>query len=120
MEHPKFLSSAVYTSFIDENPQLFDLKPSQNRAQKLLNYIGDVLVNGPSTPLVTDIPPAEITVATPETPAGNVCCTKCILFIRSVTPIVLSLILSLHADSKDAQGRNIFSCDVNYLFHACM
>ena len=73
MEHPKFLSSAVYTSFIDENPQLFDLKPSQNRAQKLLNYIGDVLVNGPSTPLVTDIPPAEITVATPETPAGNEC-----------------------------------------------
>ena len=73
LEHPKFLSSAVYTSFIDENPQLFDLKPSQNRAQKLLNYIGDVLVNGPSTPLVTDIPPAEITVVTPETPAGNYC-----------------------------------------------
>ena len=73
LEHPKFLSSAVYTSFIDENPQLFDLKPSQNRAQKLLNYIGDVLVNGPSTPLVTDIPPAEITVVAPETPAGNYC-----------------------------------------------
>ena len=71
LEHPKFLSSAVYTSFIDENPQLFDLKPSQNRAQKLLNYIGDVLVNGPSTPLVTDIPPAEIRVGAPETPAGN-------------------------------------------------
>ena len=75
LEHPKFLSSAVYTSFIDENPQLFDLKPSQNRAQKLLNYIGDVLVNGPSTPLVTDIPPAEITVGAPETPAGIQCCT---------------------------------------------
>ena len=89
MEHPKFLSSAVYTSFIDENPQLFDLKPSQNRAQKLLNYIGDVLVNGPSTPLVTDIPPAEITVATPETPAGNVCCANCMLFIRSISLIVL-------------------------------
>ena len=70
LEHPKFLNAAVYTSFIDENPQLFDLKPSKNRAQKLLNYLGDVIVNGPSTPLVTDIPPAEIVVEPRETPAG--------------------------------------------------
>jgi pyruvate carboxylase len=66
-----FLNAAVYTSFIDENPQLFDLKPSKNRAQKLLNYLGDVLVNGPSTPLVTNIPPAAINVEPRETPAGT-------------------------------------------------
>jgi pyruvate carboxylase len=65
------LNAAVYTSFIDENPQLFDLKPSKNRAQKLLNYLGDVLVNGPSTPLVTNIPPAAINVEPRETPAGT-------------------------------------------------
>lgn len=71
LEHPLFLNAAVYTSFIDENPQLFDLKPSKNRAQKLLNYLGDVLVNGPSTPLVTNIPPAAINVEPRETPAGT-------------------------------------------------
>ena len=58
------------THFIDENPQLFDLKPSQNRAQKLLNYLGQVLVNGPQTPIVTNIPPSEVNVEPPETPAG--------------------------------------------------
>jgi hypothetical protein len=34
----------------------------QNRAGKLLHYLGNVIVNGPSTPLVTDIPPAKIKV----------------------------------------------------------
>lgn len=70
LEHPKFLNSSVDTHFIDENPQLFDLKPSQNRAQKLLNYLGHVLVNGPQTPIVTNIPPAEVKVEAPEVPAG--------------------------------------------------
>ncbi len=79
LEHPKFLNAAVYTSFIDENPQLFDLKPSKNRAQKLLNYLGDVIVNGPSTPLVTDIPPAEIRVEPMETPAGTAPFRSCII-----------------------------------------
>ena len=57
--------------FIDENPNLFNLVPSKNRAQKLLNYISDVMVNGPSTPLVTSIPPADIEVHAPKTPIGN-------------------------------------------------
>jgi hypothetical protein len=34
----------------------------KNRAGKLLHYLGNVIVNGPSTPLVTDIPPAKIKV----------------------------------------------------------
>ena len=71
LEHPTFLSSTVDTHFIDENPQLFDLKPSQNRAQKLLNYLGQVLVNGPQTPIVTNIPPSEVIVEPPETPVGQ-------------------------------------------------
>ena len=54
----------IYCRFIDENPQLFDFQPSQNRASKLLNYLGEVVVNGPTTPLVTDIPPAKIKVTT--------------------------------------------------------
>ena len=32
------------------------------RASKLLNYLGTVIVNGPTTPLVTDILPAKIKV----------------------------------------------------------
>merc|ERR1719433_1208235 len=71
LEHPKFLNSSVDTHFIDENPQLFDLKPSQNRAQKLLNYLGTVLVNGPQTPIVTNIPPSEVRVEPPPTPPGQ-------------------------------------------------
>ena len=71
IEHPKFLNAAVDTRFIDENPSLFNLKPSRNRAQKLLSYIGEVLVNGPSTPLVTDLPPANVEVKVPGVPIGN-------------------------------------------------
>ena len=70
LEHPTFLNSAVDTHFIDDNPQLFNLQPSQNRAQKLLNYLGNVLVNGPQTPIVTNIPPSDVNVEPPEIPAG--------------------------------------------------
>jgi len=68
MNHPQFLEDTVSTRFIDDNPQLFHFEPSLNRAGKLLNYIGNVIVNGPTTPLVTDIPPAKTLVSAPETP----------------------------------------------------
>lgn len=60
LENQKFLNGNVDTYFIDENPQLFQFAPTQNRAQKLLNYLGTVLVNGPCTPLATSLKPAEI------------------------------------------------------------
>ena len=47
LNHPQFVNDIVSTRFIDENPQLFDFQPSQNRAGKLLNYLGQVVVNGP-------------------------------------------------------------------------
>jgi len=68
LNHPQFVKEIVSTRFIDENPQLFDFQPSQNRASKLLNYLGQVVVNGPTTPLVTDIAPSSIKVISPETP----------------------------------------------------
>ena len=34
--------------FIDDTPELFKLVLSQNRAQKLLAYLGDLAVNGSS------------------------------------------------------------------------
>ncbi|XP_043262765.1 pyruvate carboxylase, mitochondrial isoform X1 [Colletes gigas] len=66
LENQKFLNGNVDTYFIDENPQLFQFQQSQNRAQKLLNYLGTVLVNGPSTPLATNLKPAEIKPHIPQ------------------------------------------------------
>ncbi|XP_011312830.1 pyruvate carboxylase, mitochondrial [Fopius arisanus] len=71
LENQKFLNGNVDTYFIDENPQLFKFFPSQNRAQKLLNYLGTVLVNGPSTPLATQLKPAEIKPHIPEIPTDR-------------------------------------------------
>ncbi|KAJ8308360.1 hypothetical protein KUTeg_013234 [Tegillarca granosa] len=68
LQHNQFLSGVVDTYFIDENPQLFKFETSQNRAQKLLHYLGQVMVNGPSTPLATGLPPSEITPTVPEIP----------------------------------------------------
>ncbi|CZS91547.1 PYC2 Pyruvate carboxylase 2 [Rhynchosporium agropyri] len=46
LTHPTFIESNCWTTFIDDTPELFDLVGSQNRAQKLLAYLGDVAVNG--------------------------------------------------------------------------
>ncbi|KAG8297973.1 hypothetical protein J6590_025190 [Homalodisca vitripennis] len=70
LQNQKFVNGTVDTYFIDENPQLFTMKPSQNRAQKLLNYLGSVLVNGPSTPLATELKPADVKPPIPELPIG--------------------------------------------------
>ncbi|XP_014239714.1 pyruvate carboxylase, mitochondrial isoform X1 [Cimex lectularius] len=68
LENQKFMTGAVDTYFIDEHPQLFAIKTSQNRAQKLLNYLGNVLINGPQTPLATKLRPPRIKVHAPEIP----------------------------------------------------
>jgi pyruvate carboxylase len=72
LEHEQFLSGVVDTYFIDENPQLFHFSPSQNRAQKLLHYLGQCMVNGPSTPLATDIMPSDTQPTVPELPIGKI------------------------------------------------
>ncbi|CAG9823041.1 unnamed protein product [Phaedon cochleariae] len=66
LENQKFLNGSVDTYFIDENPQLFHFAPTKNRAQKLLNYMGEVLVNGPQTPLATSLKPAEVKPHVPD------------------------------------------------------
>ncbi|KAJ6636261.1 Pyruvate carboxylase, mitochondrial [Pseudolycoriella hygida] len=68
LENQKFLNGVLDTYFIDEHPALFKFQPSQNRAQKLLNYLGQVLVNGPQTPLATNLKPAEIQPHVPLVP----------------------------------------------------
>jgi pyruvate carboxylase len=44
--HPEFLAGQVTTRFLDERPELFQLPFRQDRATKLLSYIGDIIVNG--------------------------------------------------------------------------
>ncbi|XP_033734872.1 pyruvate carboxylase, mitochondrial-like isoform X2 [Pecten maximus] len=68
VQHQQFLSGSVDTYFIDENPQLFSFEPTQNRAQKLLHYLGQVMVNGPQTPLATPQVPSDIIPSVPEVP----------------------------------------------------
>ena len=46
LTHPTFIESNCWTTFIDDTPELFKLIGSQNRAQKLLAYLGDLVVNG--------------------------------------------------------------------------
>jgi pyruvate carboxylase len=51
------------TQFIDDTPELFKLVQSQNRAQKLLAYLGDLAVNGSSIK-------GQVVSADPLTTAG--------------------------------------------------
>ena len=44
--HPQFLSGECITRFIDETPELFEFTPRRDRATKLLNFLGEVIVNG--------------------------------------------------------------------------
>ena len=52
--HPRFLAGECTTKFIDETPELFHMVARRDRATKLLQYLGEVLVNGNS--LVKDRP----------------------------------------------------------------
>ena len=44
--HPIFRSGKAVTTLIDTTPALFTFKPRRDRASKLLNFLGNVVVNG--------------------------------------------------------------------------
>ena len=44
--HQNFLSGEFNTSFIDTTPELFNIEKRKDRGTKLLNYIGNVTLNG--------------------------------------------------------------------------
>ncbi|HJT78713.1 MAG TPA: pyruvate carboxylase, partial [Gemmataceae bacterium] len=44
--NPAFLAARFTTRFIDETPELFRLPKRQDRATKLLTYLGEIIVNG--------------------------------------------------------------------------
>ncbi|CCE65000.1 hypothetical protein TPHA_0J01790 [Tetrapisispora phaffii CBS 4417] len=43
-----FIKGSYWTSFIDDTPSLYQMTSSQNRAQKILQYLSELVVNGPA------------------------------------------------------------------------
>ncbi|KAL1764482.1 Pyruvate carboxylase, mitochondrial [Sigmodon hispidus] len=70
LNNQQFLAGTVDTQFIDENPELFQLRPAQNRAQKLLHYLGHIMVNGPTTPIPVKASPSPVDPIVPAVPIG--------------------------------------------------
>jgi pyruvate carboxylase len=46
LRHPIFQGGNATTTLIDTTPELFQFTPRRDRATKLLNFLGDVIVNG--------------------------------------------------------------------------
>jgi pyruvate carboxylase len=46
VSHPVFLAGKCDTSFIDKHPKLLQVREKKDRANKILAFIGDVIVNG--------------------------------------------------------------------------
>ena len=74
LQHPDFVAGTATTSFIqDEAHTLFDFAVVENRGQKLLDYLGELVVNGrsvqgaagPVTPRVAPLLPIENKAAPP-------------------------------------------------------
>ncbi len=72
LTHPTFLRGDTWTRFLDDTPELFDIKPGKDRATKLLAYLADVVVNGhPTIKKEQRLSPAQCVAApVPGSPAG--------------------------------------------------
>ena len=46
INHRTFIEGRATTNFIDTTPELFSFRARQDRATKLLSYLGDVIING--------------------------------------------------------------------------
>ncbi len=71
--HPLFRSGQATTTLIDTSPELFTFKAKRDRASKLLNFLGNVVVNGnphakgyrPAKPLAVAVAPGQDDRSTP-------------------------------------------------------
>jgi pyruvate carboxylase len=61
--HPTFLAGKCTTRFIDDTPELFQMPVRRDRASKLLQFLGETIVNG--NPLVKDRPKSTRREAAP-------------------------------------------------------
>jgi len=80
INHPTFRSGEYTTRFIDETPELLRFKPKQDRATRLLRFIGDVIVNGnpeakgrvgPRTRAGAPLPPLTTEQVEADPPVGH-------------------------------------------------
>ncbi|MEK4228608.1 pyruvate carboxylase [Solibacillus sp. FSL H8-0538] len=87
--HEKFLNGQFDTSFIDTTPELFEFSERKDRGTKLLNYIGNVTINGfpgvekKAKPIFVQPDKPKIHLLTPPTPG-----TKQILDERGADGLV--------------------------------
>lgn len=65
LQHDIFLKGNLDTSFIESHPEVFASRRSRSRAQKLLYYLSNIMINGPMTPLGTNLLPARLTPTVP-------------------------------------------------------
>lgn len=61
-----FIAGDCWTTFIDDTPSLFQMIGSQNRATKLLQYLGDLAVNGSSIKGQVGLPKLNTEAVIPE------------------------------------------------------
>ncbi len=66
INHPVFQKGDVQVSFIESYPELFNLQKPKDRSTKVLNYLGDVVVNGNPHVKVTQAIPEFRTPPVPE------------------------------------------------------
>ncbi|KAG6919542.1 hypothetical protein DXG01_005132, partial [Tephrocybe rancida] len=66
LTHDIFIGGKTWTTFIDDTPDLFKLVQTQNRAQKLLAYLGDLAVNGSSIKGQTGEPGLKTDIVVPK------------------------------------------------------
>src|SRR5690606_25604633 len=64
--HPQFANADYTTKFIDQTPELFQAPRKRDRASRLLNFIGDVVVNGNAQVKGRAVPERQVT---PQLPA---------------------------------------------------
>ncbi len=64
--HPEFLDGSYTTRFVDETPELFEFVERQDRATRLLRYVGEVIVNGNAAMEGRAEPPTRQAPAVPE------------------------------------------------------
>ncbi|MCU6763470.1 2-oxoglutarate carboxylase small subunit [uncultured Roseburia sp.] len=50
LNHSKFVNGQCYTTFIEETPELFQLERGQDRATKIIEFLGDKIVNSTTGP----------------------------------------------------------------------
>jgi len=67
--HPTFQAGECNTSFIDQHPELLVIPEKKDRASKVLNFIGDVIVNG-AAGVAKPLRSADLLEALPPEVAG--------------------------------------------------